>query len=175
MVGSTPPDDAALARLVGAYGPNRDIRAVLRALTAEPAFRDEANTIVKQPVEWLAGVLRALRIRPSELSEGDQNKMLAGIRGMGQVPFQPPSVGGWPSGAAWLTTAAGLARLQLAKVLTARADLSGLTGDPVDAIGVVLGVDAWSDRTRAALKPLAAKPAQLAAAAVCAPEYVISG
>jgi uncharacterized protein (DUF1800 family) len=175
MVSSKPPDDAALGRLTSAYGPSRDIRALLRALTAEPAFRDQASTIVKQPVEWLVGVLRALKVRPSALSEGDQNTMLAGMRGMGQVPFQPPSVGGWPSGAAWLTTAAGLARLQVARVLTARADFAGLSGDPVTAIGSVLGVEVWSERTRAALKPLAAKPAQLAAAAVCAPEYVISG
>jgi uncharacterized protein (DUF1800 family) len=144
-------------------------------MVAEPAFRDEASTIVKQPVEWLIGVMRALRIRPSALSEGDQNKLLAGLRGMGQVPFMPPSVGGWPSGGAWLTTAAGLARLQIARMLTARADLPALSGDPVAAIGTTLGVETWTARTRAALKPLASKPAQLAAVAVCAPEYVISG
>ena len=37
--------------------------------------------------------------------------MLVGLRGMGQVPFRPPSVGGWPAGGAWLTTAAAAARL----------------------------------------------------------------
>jgi uncharacterized protein (DUF1800 family) len=143
-------------------------------MAAEPAFRDAASTIVKQPVEWLIGMMRALRIRPSALSEGDQNKLLAGLGGMGQVPFMPPSVGGWASGGAWLTTAAGIARLQIARMLTARAELPALSGDPVTAIGTVLGVESWSERSRAALKPLSAKPAQLAAAAVCAPEYVIS-
>jgi uncharacterized protein (DUF1800 family) len=174
-VGSAAPADDVLARLVAAYGPKRDIRALVRAMAAEPAFRDEASTIVKQPVEWLIGMMRALRIRPSALSEGDQNKLLAGLRGMGQVPFMPPSVGGWASGGAWLTTAAGLARLQIARILTARADLPVLSGDPVTAIGAALGVETWSERSRAALKPLSAKPAQLAAVAVCAPEYVISG
>jgi uncharacterized protein (DUF1800 family) len=144
-------------------------------MAAEPAFRDEASTIVKQPVEWLIGMMRALRIRPSALSEGDQNKLLAGLRGMGQAPFMPPSVGGWPSGGAWLTTAAGLARLQIARMLTARANLPSPSGDPVTAIGTALGVETWTERTRAALEPLAGKPAQLAAVAVCAPEYVISG
>jgi uncharacterized protein (DUF1800 family) len=175
MVSSAPPGDDVLARLVAAYGPNRDIRGLLRAIAAEPAFRDTASTVVKQPVEWVTGVMRALRLRPSALPEGDRTKLLAGLRGMGQVPFLPPSVGGWPAGGAWLTTAAGLARLQIARLLTAHADLSGLSGDPVIAIGASLGVDAWSDRTRAALTPLAHRPAELASVAVCAPEYVISG
>jgi uncharacterized protein (DUF1800 family) len=175
MVSSAPPGDDVLARLVAAYGPNRDIRGLLRALAAEPAFRDGASTIVKQPVEWVTGVMRAFRLRPSALPEGDRTRLLAGLRGMGQVPFLPPSVGGWPAGGAWLTTAAGLARLQVARLLTAHADLSGLSGDPVTAIAALLGVDSWSDRTRAALAPLAHQPADLVSVAVCAPEYVISG
>ncbi|MET0234192.1 MAG: DUF1800 domain-containing protein [Kibdelosporangium sp.] len=175
LVSSAPPSDDTLSRLVAAYGSGRDIRGLVRAISTEPAFRDEASTIVKQPVEWLAGAMRALRIRPLALSEGDQNKLLAGLRGMGQTPFQPPSVGGWPSGGAWLTTAAGLARLQMSRTLAARADLAGLSGDPVAAVGALLGVEAWTERTRGALKPLSGKPAQLVAVALCAPEYVISG
>ncbi|TCO60437.1 DUF1800 domain-containing protein [Actinocrispum wychmicini] len=174
LVSGTPPADDVLARLTGAYGPNRDIRALLRALAAEPAFRDDGSTIVKQPVEWAVGVMRAFKIRPATLPADEQTKLLAGLRGMGQVPFLPPSVGGWPAGGAWLTTAAGLARLQLARLLTPHADLAALSGDPVTAIGTLLGVGAWSDRTRAALTPLAHQPAQLASVAVCAPEYVIS-
>lgn len=174
MVSNNPPDNAALARLTSAYGPNRDIRALLKAMAAEPAFRDDASTVVKQPVEWAVGVMRAFKIRPATLPAAEQTKLLAGLRGMGQVPFLPPSVGGWPSGGAWLTTAAGLARLQLAELLVKHADLGGLSGDPVTAIGTLLGVTTWSDRTKAALTPLAKQPAQLASVAVCAPEYVIS-
>jgi uncharacterized protein (DUF1800 family) len=164
-----------LDRLAAAYGPQRDIRAVLRAIAAEPGFRDEKSTLVRPPVEWAVGLMRTLRIRPATLPEAEQAKLLAGLRGMGQVPFLPPSVGGWPAGAAWLTTSAGLARLQLARLLTSHADLSALAGDPVAAIGTLLGVQAWSDRTREALEPLASQPQQLAAVAVCAPEYVVSG
>ena len=38
--------------------------------------------------------------------------VLGGLRALGQVPFRPPSVGGWPSGAAWLTTSSVQARLK---------------------------------------------------------------
>ncbi|MEV4314131.1 DUF1800 domain-containing protein [Actinocrispum sp. NPDC049592] len=169
FVGRTPPAEDVLVRLVTAYGPNRDLHALVRAIAAEPVFRDEASTVVKQPVDWVVGVMRAFKIRPSELSTADQKKLLAGLRGMGQVPFLPPSVGGWPSGPAWLTTAAGMSRLQVARLLTAKVD-----GFSVSSLADLLGVD-WSDRTRAALSPLERQPRQLAAVAVCAPEYVVSG
>jgi uncharacterized protein (DUF1800 family) len=171
MVSNTPPGDDVLTRLTESGG---DIRGLLRAIAAEPAFRDPASTVVKQPVEWAVGVMRALRIRPSTLPPADRTKLLAGLRGMGQVPFLPPSVGGWPSGGAWLTTAAGLARLQLARLLITHADLSGVAGD-VTTVGTLLGVDSWSDRTRDALTMVARQPQQLVSVAVCAPEYVISG
>jgi uncharacterized protein (DUF1800 family) len=176
LVGSAPPDDAALGRLTAAYGANRDIRALLKAIAAEPAFRDEASTLVKQPVDWAVGLMRALKIRPSALPDADRNKLLAGLRGMGQVPFLPPSVGGWPSGTAWLTTSAGLSRLQLARLLAGRAELTSISGDDsVTAVGHLLGVDGWSDRTRNALSGVAHAPDQLVAVAATAPEYVVSG
>jgi uncharacterized protein (DUF1800 family) len=169
LVSGTPPADDTLARLVSAYGPDRDVRALLHAIAVEPGFRDEANTMVKQPVEWAVGLMRALRVRPSTLPEADRTKLLAGLRGMGQVPFLPPSVGGWPAGSAWLTTASGLARLQVARLITAHAEPPATAAE----LAQLLGID-WSERTRAALSPLDGQPAQLAAVAATAPEYVVS-
>jgi uncharacterized protein (DUF1800 family) len=171
-VSNAPAPDDVIARLTAAYGGQRDIRSLVRAVVAEPAFRDSANTVVKQPVEWLVGVMRAFGLRPSTMS--NSAKLLAGLRGMGQVPFLPPSVGGWPSGGAWLTTSAGLARLQVARLLAAAAKFDKLGSDPVAGVAQLLGVESWSDRTKAALAPLTRQPAQLAAVAVCAPEYVVS-
>jgi uncharacterized protein (DUF1800 family) len=176
FVGAKPPEDDVVQRLVEAYGPGRDVARVLRAITEEPGFRDEGNTLVKQPVEWAVGLMRALNVTPSALPEGDRTKLVAGLRGMGQVPFLPPSVGGWPAGAAWLTTSAALARLHVAQLITARGDLAALKGnDPVGAAGALLGVDGWSERTRNALAKVAKQPGQLAAVAATAPEYVVSG
>jgi len=131
---------------------------------------------VKQPVEWAVGLMRALKIRPSALPDADRTKLLAGLRGMGQVPFLPPSVGGWPSGPAWLTTSAGLSRLQVARLLAGKADLASVSGDDsVTAVGALLGVDGWSERTHNALSPVAHAPQELVAVAASAPEYVVSG
>jgi uncharacterized protein (DUF1800 family) len=176
FVGAKPPEDDVVGRLVGAYGADRNVARVLRAITEEPGFRDERNTLVKQPVEWAVGLMRACKVRPSALPEGDRNKLIAGLRGMGQVPFLPPSVGGWPAGAAWLTTSAALARLHVAQLITAPGELTALKGsDPVGAVGALLGVDGWSERTRNALAKVAKQPGQLVAVAATAPEYVVSG
>jgi hypothetical protein len=66
------------------------------------------------------------------------------------------------------------AATQLARAgdLSAVEDAAG--SDRIDAVGYLIGIGAWSDRTVAALKPLAHKPVQLAAAAVNAPEYLTS-
>lgn len=171
LVSPTPPSAQTLARLVAAYGSKRDIQAVLTAMVAEPAFRDSSSAMVKQPVEWAVGLMRALNVRPAKFDDQTRLKVLAGLRGMGQVPFRPPSVGGWPSGASWLTTSAGVARLQLAQLLVKQAE-RGASG--VDGVQTLLGVEAWSARTRDALAGLT-DPAQLTAIAACSPEYVVSG
>lgn len=178
LVSTTPPPGDALDRLVAAYGPGRDVRALLFALASEPAFTDPAQAMVKQPVEWLVGLLRALAMRPSALPAARATRLVSGLRALGQVPFLPPSVGGWPAGPAWLTTSAGLARLTVAQGIAQHASLgavsTGTANDRVEAVRSLLGVDAWTDRTRAALAQVAGDPRQLVALAACAPEYVVS-
>jgi uncharacterized protein (DUF1800 family) len=102
----------------------------------------------------------------------------ATLRTLGQRPFYPPSVGGWPSGQVWLSTASAGARLRAATQLARAGDLSSIestgAGDRVDAVGYLIGVGAWSDRTVKALQPLARQPPQLVAAAVNTPEYLTS-
>lgn len=178
LVSDTPPPADAQARLASAYGAGRSISGLLQAIVAEPAFTDSASTIVKQPVEWMVGLMRAAGVRPSALPRVDQRIVHAALTGMGQIPFGPPSVGGWPSGSAWLTTSAGVSRLALAKAVGAQADLSvleqGSAASRVEAVRDLLGVDAFSARTRTALTGVTSSPVQLLQAAASSPEYVVS-
>lgn len=178
VCGTTPPAPDVQERLVAAYGPNRDIHATLQAISQEPAFADSTQTLVKQPVEWAVGLMRALRVRPSQLPAKAGAALLAGLRAMGQVPFLPPNVGGWPSDSAWLTTSTGLARLRVAQLIATHADLSAVSGassaNRLAAAQTLLSVDQWSGRTMAALNQVADAPPQLVALAACAPEYVVS-
>ena len=176
LASDEPPSPQALDRLVAAYGPGRDLRALTKAILTDEEFTNGRAAVVNTPVEWLVGVLRAFRVpvdAPARL------KMLdATLRTLGQRPFYPPSVGGWPSGQVWLSTASAGARLRAATQLARAGDLSGIestgAGDRVDAVGYLIGVGAWSDRTVKALQPLVRQPPQLVAAAVNTPEYLTS-
>ncbi|WP_088974432.1 DUF1800 domain-containing protein [Micromonospora coxensis] len=158
-----------------------DTTATLRRIFTAPAFAQTRDTLVKQPVEWLVGAARQLGVRPAALPDKDRRRLLAGLNALDQVPLRPPSVGGWPAGTAWLTTSSLQARLRTADVLaaaTAPTVLARLTAAPPagrpDALARLLVVDRWSERTRAALTPLAREPRRLIVAGLVSPEYAVS-
>ena len=175
FVSDTPPDPATLDRLTAAYGPGHDITALLTEAVRSPAFRDPASVLVKEPVLWLVGALRALRAPASALPAATLTGALAGL---GQVPFAPHDVGGWPAGTPWLTTAAALTRLHAAQALTRAGDLTPVTSTAlagrIDATAALLGLPGFTERTVTALRPLAGQPDQLVALALTSPEYTVS-
>jgi uncharacterized protein (DUF1800 family) len=175
FVSDAPPDPATLDALVAAYGPSHDITAVVRAAVMSPAFRSASSVLVRQPVEWLVGALRALRLPASHVKGA---ALTGGLRDLGQTPFFPPDVGGWPAGTPWLSTAAALARLRTARALTAVADLSPVADVPapgrVEATAALLGLPGFTARTTEALAPLAGHPPDLVAAALASPENTVS-
>ncbi len=171
---------AAEGRLVAAYGRDRDITALLRALFADEAFAATGGALVKQPVEWAVGAMRQLGLKPDDLAGDDARRLLAGLDGLGQVPLRPPSVGGWPAGAAWLTTSSVQVRLRMATGFAAAAGpavLDQLTSGSLDArlaaLARLLVVDAWTDRTRAALTQTVDDPRRLLAVGLVSPEYTV--
>jgi uncharacterized protein (DUF1800 family) len=178
LVSSTPPEAAAMARLRGAY--EHGIASLLDAMVSEPAFRDAQSSLVKQPVEWAVGLMRALGVRPSELPDKQARHLLGNLRGMGQVPFLPPSAGGWPSGGGWLTTGAALARVQVARLISERATLSSdaartPTRQRVEYLRRLLGVDHFSTRSADAISQVAGRLPLAITVAACSPEYIVSG
>jgi uncharacterized protein (DUF1800 family) len=171
---------ATTQRLTAAYGPGRDVTALLGALLRDPAFAATPGQLVKQPVEWAVGALRQLGIRPSALPEQQRRQLVNGLDGLDQVPLRPPSVGGWPAGAAWLTTSSLQVRLRIAEMLAGRAAepvLDQLSAAPragrVEALARLLVVDRWTDRTRAVLADAAGEPKRLVALGLVSPEYTV--
>lgn len=173
LVSDEPPSAPALQRVTAAYGPQRDLNALTRAILTDDEFTGGRATVVNTPVEWLVGVVRALNVpdQPAGL-------LNATLRALGQRPFFPTNVNGWPRGQVWLSTASARTRWRAALQLAHTADLSAIedTGaaDRIDSVGYLIGVGAWSDRTVDALRPLTRRPAQLVAAAVNTPEYLTS-
>ncbi|NKI45287.1 DUF1800 domain-containing protein [Streptomyces physcomitrii] len=175
------PSRTSLDRLTEAFGARRDITAMLRALFTDPAFTDPDNVLVKQPVEYVVGTLRLLGLRPRRLPEQGGRVLLRSLGGLGQTPFAPPSVGGWPSGPAWLTTAAAQSRLTFAQYVTRAArDTEAMAairketaGERPEALARLLGVREWSKSTRAVLVDASADPARSLAIALTSPEYSV--
>jgi uncharacterized protein (DUF1800 family) len=173
FVSGDPPPAAVVDRLVAAYGPNRDLAALLAELLSGPHFDQARGTIVANPVEWLIGAVRSLRVPVTD--QATARKLVAVLRALGQIPFYPPNVSGWPSGQAWLSTAAADARFQAATVLAraAHAPLpAGSVSSRIDAVSQLLGVGTWSTRSAAALRDAAADPHRLVAVALNTPEYL---
>ncbi|MFI5906431.1 DUF1800 family protein [Dactylosporangium sp. NPDC051541] len=151
--------------------------AMLRTLLAADGHAE----LVKQPVEWLVGALRQLQLRPADLTDAQRKQLTNALTQLGQVPLRPPSVGGWPAGAAWLTTAATQARIKLAQTLAARAPqpiLDRLTAAPPaqrpPVLARLLVVDKFTDRTLAALTPAANDARRLLTLGLASPEYAIT-
>lgn len=172
------PSQAALARVTTAYGDDRDTAAMFRALFTDAAFADADNVLVKQPVEYVVGSLRALGVRPSKLPQKARTQVtVRTLTGLGQVPFAPESVGGWPAGAAWLTTAAAQVRIGFARNLVRQADLGDVENaaakDRPDLLARKLGVGSWGAATRGVLTASASDPQKVTAAALTAPEYLV--
>jgi uncharacterized protein (DUF1800 family) len=176
LASDTPPSPQTLDRLVSAYGPGRNLRALTRAILTDKEFVGSPAAIVNTPVEWLVGVIRTLGVNVD--TSARMNQMNDTLHALGQRPFYPPDVGGWPHGRVWMSTASADVRMRASSQLARAADLSTIedtaVGDRIDAVGYLIGVGAWSDRTVVALQPLAAKPPLLVAAAVNTPEYLTS-
>jgi uncharacterized protein (DUF1800 family) len=155
---------------------NRDISAAVTAMARDAAMRDEKYAMVKSPVEWFISACRALELTPSALKTPAQ--MINFLEKLGQVPFSPPNVGGWPAGEAWLSSATAQYRLSFATWLVKQSDLRVLKSlTPAQRMiqsADWLGVPEWSPRTKAALRGAQADPAQFALLALCSPEYIVS-
>ncbi|PZS25074.1 MAG: DUF1800 domain-containing protein [Pseudonocardiales bacterium] len=173
LVSPADPSPDVLARLLSAYGPGQDVRALVRAMLLDASFRSPAvrHALVKQPIEYVVGTLRALRL-------GAAPEAIDALHGMGQVPFAPPNVGGWPAGSAWLTASTAQARLRFAEWAAGRADLAAVTAAVpaarIDGVARLLSVDSWTPRTRTALAAASTDPQRLVTLALVAPEYVVS-
>ncbi len=172
------PEDPIVTDLAPAFAVDRNITGLLRAIFRHPEFVSTRakQGLVKQPAEWMAGSLRALRILPS----GARLKpalLLRTLSDLNQVPFDPPSVGGWPQNGYWISTATALARLSSAEMLVKASNLDWLVGvssaQRPDAIAAQLGVDGWTSSTNRAMQVASSPSAQLTVALV-SPEYILN-
>ena len=112
------PSEAMVTRFSQFYvGSGFNVRETMRQLLLSPEFRsNEARfAIIKSPVEFTVGAMRALSGNLTELRvwRGISQAMSA----MGQQIYAPPDVGGWPGGRAWFNSTTYYNRANLAQAL----------------------------------------------------------
>ena len=172
------PGDPVVADLAPGYAADRNLGHLLTAIFQHPRFTQAPSLqgLVKQPTEYVVGTLRALGVTPTELAARRPAELVGVFANLGQVLFDPPSVGGWPQNSYWLSTSAALARWKFAHQVARTTDISTVAdaspGDRVDAAAEMLTVSSWSATTASALQRAASDPPTLVTLALVSPEYV---
>lgn len=155
---------------------SRDLSKTVIAVATSDVMSDPQYSLVRSPVEWFISLCRALRITPSQLPKPEQ--VVSYLDKLGQVPFVPPNVGGWPSGEAWLTAASAQYRLQVAQYLLAHGDLSPIKSVTpslrFSAVSDLLGIGNWSLRTERAIRDVSSDPTRVLLLAASSPEYIVN-
>src|SRR5204862_1818128 len=95
--------DDAVAQSLGQvlFDAKYELRPMLRAMCTSRAFYSQPAVAsqIKSPVQLVIGTIRMLGL------EMPGARMLQGaMEQMGQVPFAPPNVKGWPGGRMWINT-----------------------------------------------------------------------
>ena len=79
-----------------------DLKKLVRSIFMRPEFRSDTcrNGLLRTPIEWVAATLKYMDM-PASVVRPDFF-----FKDMGQVPFWPPNVTGWPTNDGWLGTTA---------------------------------------------------------------------
>jgi uncharacterized protein (DUF1800 family) len=90
---------------------NLEIRPLVEAILRDPMFFDASARLsrAKLPVEWVVHAFSAAGYEP----DGGWQASVA--NNLGQLPFYPPSVAGWPGGTRWLAAANALVRADMTR------------------------------------------------------------
>jgi uncharacterized protein (DUF1800 family) len=169
------PSDPVVRDLAPGYNADHSIANLLSAIFTHPDFVSSASSsgLIKQPTEYVVGAMRTLGISATQFTRLGVQPTLGAL---GQVLFDPPSVGGWSQNEYWLSTAAAMARWEFAHQLGTAADLSTIADEApssrVDATASLLGLSGWSTTTASALRQAEGNPQTLLTLALVSPEYV---
>ncbi len=106
---SPAPEARYLNRLADEFrASSYDLKTLMRSVFLSPEFVEGPSvyrSLVKSPLEYMVSVLKALQA--PQLSR----LVLDAAANMGQIPFDPPDVGGWPNNDSWISSNTVIARV----------------------------------------------------------------
>lgn len=90
-------------RALGSWwaGKDLEIRPLVERICADDAFADSIGAGVRSPIEWWCATATAT---------GNTQADSWSLQHLGQYPYAPPNVGGWPGGERWLSPGSMLGR-----------------------------------------------------------------
>ncbi|RMF66325.1 MAG: DUF1800 domain-containing protein [Calditrichaeota bacterium] len=90
------------------------LRPLLQAIFSHPDFyaEDSRGNQIKSPLQLVVGTARTLNL---QVSNGEFFLHMLAL--MGQVPYEPPNVKGWPGGRAWIDTSRLLTRFTFGELV----------------------------------------------------------
>lgn len=143
------PSDSTLDELADTFRSNDlEIRPLLEAIVDHPDFLAGSRNRAKSAVEYLVGIVAVLgldSITPEPWA----------LWALGQVPYQPPNVAGWPGDDRWLNASQVLGRSQLLFQSEVSERLISLVEPEVDVVLQHCGLFDVGDATRAAMQQAA--------------------
>jgi uncharacterized protein (DUF1800 family) len=91
-----------------------DIKSLLKAMFTHPEFYspEVMGTQFKSPVQLIVGTARTLNLSVNATEFYGRMLMM-----MGQAPYLPPNVKGWPGGKEWIDTSRLLSRYSFASII----------------------------------------------------------
>ena len=107
---SPTPDREEVRRWAAVFrGARYEVKPLLRTVLNSDAFWSPAHraALIKSPLDLVAGTMRTFAIHPFDLRPA-----VFACAALGQNPFSPPNVKGWPGGDAWIDSATLLGRKQ---------------------------------------------------------------
>jgi uncharacterized protein (DUF1800 family) len=179
FVGQTPSSQRT-AELASVFrNANLDIKVLVEAILRDPLFLDPSTRLnrAKQPVEWVTNAFAAAGTNNPGWATSVANDL-------GQLPFDPPSVAGWPAGTRWLAASDAFTRAALAIDGPVLAEITN-AATPTAMVDVTLArcsIYQISPATRSALDAIAntaslpkwQRSRILFASAVTAPEFALA-
>ncbi len=167
----TPPDDATRRDLAEKFrGSNLSIKSITGDILRSEGFLNSRRSRAKYPIEWFIGAVVA--------TDPGQDASPWHLEQLGQQPFKPPSVAGWPGAKRWLGAEQVLGRAAVVGSLQISWKPEGR--DPIPEVLRRCGIDDASPTTMTAMAKAAratddwAWPIALFTTALCSPEFALA-
>jgi uncharacterized protein (DUF1800 family) len=124
---------------------NWDLKEAMRTLLMSDEFRfadpSVARQVIRQPIDLVASACKQIGVSAKSAN------VTTLLRRMGQLPFEPPNVGGWPTSKEWLSPVTTLARYDWGvTVYNLAATVSTNALNPGVQLPAANDLDAWASR-----------------------------